>query len=85
MFQKILRPASIALLAFGVLSLMIAIRQSFIKTAGPSENARLIAEQKAKSRLQCTPKTNKNCFTLTPAQLQQIKKIQNGLSRKKDQ
>jgi hypothetical protein len=82
MFRKILLSTSIALLTSIILLSMIAARQT---PGEPAQNARLIADKKAKTGIKCTPVTNKNCFTLTPSQLQQIKKIQNGLLRKKDQ
>jgi hypothetical protein len=85
MFQKIIKWTSIALLSFIVFSMMvIPVTNTFKKNGEPIQDARMIAEQKVKSGIKCSPATNQNCFTLTPGQLQRIQKMQNGLSRKKD-
>lgn len=86
MFLKMLKWTGLTLLALVFASTTIlAVCQAFQKPAEPAQNARLIASKKAQSRIECSPATNKNCFTLTPAQFGQIKKMQNGLLRKKDQ
>jgi hypothetical protein len=81
MLRKILWVTSIALLTFIVLLTTI---KAMSKPVEPPQNARMIAEKKAKTGVNCTPATNKNCWALTPSHLQQIKKIQDGLLRKKD-
>jgi hypothetical protein len=85
MFRKISTWTIITVLSFISLPTFCMMLRHALQTNQPAQNARIIAEMKAKKGAKCTPLTNKNCFTLTPAQLQQIKKIQNGLSRKKDQ
>jgi hypothetical protein len=86
MFLKMLKWTGLAMAAVVFVSTTVmAVHEVFQKRVEPPQNARLIAEKKAKRGVKCTPLTNKNCFTLTPAQMQQIKKMQNGLSRKKDQ
>lgn len=70
-----------ALLAFAAVLIAMAAQQ---KTNEPVQTARLVAEKKAKTGVNCTPETNKNCWILTPEKLQQIKNFQDGLQRKKD-
>jgi hypothetical protein len=85
MFRKIIRWASIAFVSFIVLSIIVIPAPKDLKKNGElTGNAKLVAQQKARSVVKCSPATNKNCFTLTPEQLQRIKKMQNGLSRKKN-
>lgn len=83
MFISILKWTGLTLLAVALaLTAAMAVGRAFQKKAEPAQTARLVAERKAKQGVKCTPQTNMNCFTLTAAQLQQIKKMQNGLSRK---
>jgi hypothetical protein len=84
MFRKISTWTIIAVLILISLPTLCMVLRHALQTDQPAQNARLIAGKKAKSSVKCTPLTNKNCFTLTPAQFQKIKGIQNGLSRKKD-
>jgi hypothetical protein len=80
MTRKILWLTSITLLTFIVLLTTV---KAWYKPAEPPQNARMIAEKKAKTGVNCTPATNKNCWALTPSHLQRIKNIQDGLLRKK--
>jgi hypothetical protein len=82
MFQKILRWAGIALL---LVITIVPVTGAFKKKAAPVETAESIALRKANTVVKCTPETNKNCWTLTAASLEQIKKKQDGLSRKNNQ